>query len=162
MIVMNKFLLKQTNIFIIFLSAIFSLFTLLTSCDGDDEDSGTGTTLTISDIAGSWTATSATFSAPEFTDLIAEGATMSMVVETNGRFSFTMKFAGEEADVSTGKLGFDDKWLTMEFDDDPGEEISFFISLINNIMTLRGQTELDPDRNGTEDFGTLELIMKRN
>lgn len=163
MATINKFSPLQTSILAFFLSAILIVFTLFTSCSNDNEDfSDTGTNLSISDIAGSWTATSATFSAPEFTDLLAEGATLSLVIEPNGRFSFTMKFAGEAADVTTGKLGFDGEWLSLKFDDDPGEVISFFVSLTNNILTLRGQTELDSDRNGVEDFGILELIMKRN
>jgi len=156
----NKFFRIQTNAFVFFL---FGAFLVFSSCDNNDEGfSDKGTSLSISDIAGSWIATSATFSAPEFIDLLAEGTTLSLVIEPNGRFSFTMKFAGEAADVTTGKLGFDGEWLSLKFDDDPGEELSFFISLANDILTLRGQTELDSDRNGVEDFGTLELIMARN
>lgn len=158
--VRNKIFRLQTNAFVFFLFGVFILFT---SCGNNDEGfSDQGTNLSISDIAGSWIATSATFSAPEFIDLLAEGTSLSLLIEPNGRFSFTMKFEGEAADVTTGKLGFDGEWLSLKFDDDPGEELSFFISLANNILTLRGQTELDSDRNGVEDFGTLELIMTRN
>jgi hypothetical protein len=68
---------------------------------------------------------------------------------------------GEPDDVTTGKLGFDGDFLAVRFDDEE-EEASFFISLINEILTLRGQTELDLDGNGVDDFGILELIMERN
>lgn len=72
-----------------------------------------------------------------------------------------MKYPDEADQVSTGKLGFDGEWLAVRFDDDP-EEASFFISLVNNILTLRGQVELDLDENGIQDLGILELIMKRS
>ena len=133
-----------------------------TSCNGDDDDdfSATGTNLSIADIAGSWIATSATFNAPEFIDILEEGATVTLVIQDNGRFTFTVKYPGEADDVSTGKLGFDGEWLAVRFDDDD-DEASFFISLENNILTLRGQVELDLDQNGIFDYGILAMILER-
>ena len=158
--VFKKYLRK--NKFLFFLTAIIAVFIALTSCGDDDEDfSNTGTSLSISDIAGSWIATSANFSAPQPIDLLAEGATVTLVIQSNGNFTFTIKYPGEADEVSTGKLGFDGEWLAVRFDDDP-EEASFFISLVNDILTLRGQVELDLDYNGMQDFGILELIMERN
>lgn len=158
----NFFRTLKLNALCIALASFFA-FTLFTGCgDDDDEFSNTGTNLSVSDIAGSWIATTATFSAAEFTDILAEGATVTLDIQSNGRFSFTVKFPGESDDVTTGKLGFDGEWLAVRFDDDPGEEASFFISLSNDILTLRGQTELDLDANGVQDFGILNMIMKRN
>ena len=141
------------------------VFTLgvMTSCNGDDDDDFTnqGNNLSISDIQGSWIATSATFSAPEFIDILEEGATVTLVIQSNGRFTFTLMMPGEPPEVATGKLGFDGDFLAVRFDDDD-EEASFFISLINQVLTLRGQTELDLDGNGMDDFGVLELIMVRD
>jgi hypothetical protein len=134
----------------------------LVGCEDDDDDfSSSGNTLSISDIQGNWIATSATFTAPQFTDILAEGATVTLAIQSNGRFTFTMMMPGEPNDVTTGKLGFDGDFLAVRFDDED-EEASFFISLINQILTLRGQTELDLDGNGVDDFGILELIMERN
>lgn len=146
------------NKFILFITAILAVFTLFTSCADDDDLSQTGTNLSVSDIAGNWTATQATFKG---VDLLADGGTIILVIQNNGRFTFTMKLPGEPDDISTGKLGFDGEWLAVVFDDDPGEEASFFISLVNNIMTLRGETEIDLDGNGIDEFGILNLIMKR-
>ncbi len=92
---------------------------------------------------------------------MAEGATVILVIQPNGDFIFTLKYPGEADDVSTGKLGFDGEWLAVRFDDDP-EEASFFISLVNNILTLRGQVELDLDGNGMMDLGILEMFMVRS
>lgn len=170
MTTINKIFPYQTNNYcllknkiILCMTAVLAVFTLFSSCsDGDEDFSQTGTNLSVSDIAGSWTATSATFSGPEFFDLLADGGIVTLVIQNNGRFTFTMKAPSEPNEVSTGKLGFDGEFLAVIFDDDPGEEASFFISLVNNILTLRGQTEMDLDGNGKEDFGILALIMKRS
>lgn len=156
------------NTFLIIFTLIIAIFALTTACNDDDDDdddfSETGTNLSISDIQGSWIATSATFTAPEFIDILAqgEGVTVTLVIQPNGRFTFSMMMPGSPGDVTTGKLGFDGEFLAVRFDDDPDDEASFFISLTNNILTLRGQTELDLDGNDVDDFGTLELIMNRN
>jgi hypothetical protein len=135
---------------------------VMEGCDGDDDPlSNTGTKLSVSDIQGSWIANSASFSAPEYIDLIEEGATVTLVIQSNGRFTFTIIRPDEPNEVYTGKLGFDGEYLAVRFDDDD-EDASFFISLVNQILTLRGQTELDLDDNGVFDFGILELIMVRN
>ena len=135
----------------------------LVGCNGDDDDdfSSSGNTLSISDIQGFWIANSATFSGAEFTDILAEPGSVTLSIQSNGRFTFTIVRPGEPDDVTTGKLGFDGDFLAVRFDDED-EEASFFISLINEILTLRGQTELDLDGNGVDDFGILELIMERN
>jgi len=157
----NKYFVFKNKL-ILFITAILVVFTLFTSCGDDDEDfSQTGTNLSVSDIAGSWIATSANFSGPQFVDFLADGGVVTLVIQNNGRFTFTLKIPGEPDDVSTGKLGFDGEWLAVIFDDDPGEEASFFISLVNNILTLRGETEFDLDGNGIDEFGILELVMER-
>jgi len=158
----NKHFLLQNKL-ILCITLVFTVFTLFTACSDDGDDiSPTGTNLSVSDIKGSWTATSATFSAPEFIDILAEGNSVTLNIQSNGNFTFTIKVPGGPDEVSKGKLGFDGEFLAVIFDDDPGEEASFFISLVNNILTLRGQTEMDLDENGIEDFGILELIMKRS
>ena len=135
----------------------------LVGCNGDDDDdfSSSGTKLSISDIQGDWLANSATFSGDQFVDMLEEPASITLSIASNGAFTFSIFKPGEAPDmITTGKLGFDGDFLAVRFDDDD-EEASFFISLDNNILTLRGQTEMDVTGNGVYDFGTLELIMRR-
>jgi hypothetical protein len=93
---------------------------------------------------------------------LGEGATVTLVIESDGRFAYTMKLSGEADDITTGTLGFDGEYLALRFDDDSSDEASFFISLVEDILTLRGQVELDLDNNGTADLGILALILNRN
>ena len=134
----------------------------LVGCNDDDDDfSSSGTKLSISDIQGDWLANSATFSGDQFVDMLEEPASITLSIASNGAFTFSIFKPGEAPDmITTGKLGFDGDFLAVRFDDDD-EEASFFISLDNNILTLRGQTEMDVTGNGVYDFGTLELIMRR-
>jgi hypothetical protein len=134
----------------------------LVGCNDDDDDfSSSGTKLSISDIQGDWLANSATFSGDQFVDMLEEPASITLSIASNGAFTFSIFKPGEAPDmITTGKLGFDGDFLAVRFDDDD-EEASFFISLDNNILTLRGQTEMDVTGNGIYDFGTLELIMRR-
>lgn len=159
----NRKISKKPTIYLVFLiAALFTGITFMSSCNDDDDDfSDTGTNLSIADIAGNWSATSATFTAPEFIDILEGGTTVLLNIQANGRFTFTIKVPGEADEVTTGRLGFDGEFLAVRFDDDPEDEASFFISLINDILTLRGQTEFDFNEDGVDDFGILELIMER-
>ena len=134
----------------------------LVGCNDDDDDfSDQGNTLSISDIKGDWIATSATFSGDQFVDMLDEPASVTLSIASNGQFTFSIFEPGEAPEmITTGKLGFDGDFLAVRFDDDD-EEASFFISLENGILTLRGQTEMDLDGDGVYDFGNLELIMRR-
>ena len=162
MTLIHKYFQKKHAYTTLIKAVILAVFLLFNSCSDDDEDfSQTGTNLSVSDISGNWIATKASFNNPS-TDFLANEGSVTLSIQTNSRFTFTIKSPGEPDYISTGKVGFDGVWLAVRFDDDPGEEASFFISLINNILTLRGETELDVDGNGTEDFGILSLIMERS
>lgn len=162
MIRIDKYSQKQTGILVLILIAIFAFLAILSSCSDDDDDfSQTGTRLSISDIEGSWNATTATFSSEEFTDFLATGGTVKLVIDAKGRFTFSATIPDQADEISTGKLGFDGEWLAVRFDDDPDDEASFFIDLTGGVLTLRGQTEFDLNGDGVWEFGVLELIMNR-
>ena len=90
----------------------------LAGCNDDDDDdfSSSGNTLSISDIQGFWLAESATFSGPEFIDLYEEPGSITLSIQSNGRFTFMINRPGEPDEVYTGKLGFDGDFLAVRFD----------------------------------------------
>jgi len=96
---------KKTGLTFLFV-VVMAPLTMFVGCSDDDEPS----TERVSEIAGTWTATSATFN--DF-DVVEEGGSVTMVIQSNGRFTFTIKRPEETDMVFTGKLGFDEQWLAV-------------------------------------------------
>jgi len=132
------------------------------SCNkGEEEYPLNGPNLSMDDIAGNWKATHANFNSDTlFFDVIAEGGTVTLSIQSNGRFTFTITLPDEPNDVSTGQLGFDEQWLAIGFDEDPGEYVYYFIELDKGILTLRGEAEFDYG-DGGERPGSVDLVMER-
>ena len=72
--------------------ATLSLLFLVFSCDKSDEDSLTKEgPFNISELAGNWVATQAQFSVSTHSvDVVEDGGTVSMTVNSNGRFTLTI------------------------------------------------------------------------
>ena len=156
---------------VFYFAATLLLFSAIVACDKDKEEYPLiGTDLSMADIAGTWDATTANFSSyeldddgqPYFIDILAEGGSFTMVIQKNGRFTATITLPGEPDNISTGQLGFDEQWLAITFDDDPGEYEYYFIELVNEILTLRGPTEFDFNGDDLDEPASLELIMERS
>jgi hypothetical protein len=161
---------KTKNRPLIFITGFLTvcLFFLTCSCN-KDEPKLQGDNYSIGDIAGDWTATEATFSSLENPykggiDIINEGGTLKLVIQNNGRFTFTIILPGEPDQVTTGQLGFDEEWLAVSYDDDPGEYDYLFFDLNadKSILTIRGNGGYDFDDDGTEDFATMSFILERD
>lgn len=158
----NKYQFKIKRV--LFHIAIITFLPFLVACNKDkNEYPLEGPNLSMNDIEGNWKATTANFYHDTlFFDVIAEGGSATLVIQTNGRFTFTIKLPEEADDVSAGQLGFDEEWLAIGYDEYPGEYEYFFIELANGILTLRGQTEFDFDGDGTEGPASINLIMIRS
>lgn len=149
---------------VLFHIAIIAFLPFLITCNKNkNEYPLEGPNLSMNDIAGNWKATTANFYHDTlFFDVIAEGGSVSLAIETNGRFTFTIKLPEEPDDVSAGQLGFDEEWLAIGYDEYPGEYEYFFIELANGILTLRGQTEFDFEGDGTDEPASVDLILIRD
>lgn len=154
---------------------IFLCFTILTSCffssclKEDEGPSLQGDNYGINDIAGTWTATEAFFSSLETPykgslDVIDEGGSLTFKIETSGRYKITIVLPGEPNQVFEGKLGFDEEWLAISYDDDPGEYDYHFFELngAKSVLTIRGDGYLDLDDDGIEDMVSISLILSKN
>ena len=92
--------------------ACLVLLTSLGACDSGDEDEFLleGDGISMSDIAGNWTATRAFFSraatGPAVSvEIVAQGGMAALEIQNNGRFTFTTTLPGEAPEVTTGQLG---------------------------------------------------------
>jgi len=154
---------------LLLLASLMLCATLATSCSSseDDEFPLVGTTLSISDIAGNWTATQAVFSRAAAgpvlnVDLLAAGATVTLGIQTNGRFTLTATLPGEAPDVTTGQLGFDEDVLVVIDDDDPGDFERFSITASATTLSIQGPSTFDFDGDGTEEAAVLVLDFVRS
>ncbi|MEM9142771.1 MAG: hypothetical protein AAGA86_07265, partial [Bacteroidota bacterium] len=154
----------------IILSSCCLIFSL--ACGDDDEFDPPleGDELSIAEISGSWISTFVGFQdidvpqgQEENIDYSALGATVTLNIENNGRF--TSRFSlpqGSVVDLS-GQMGFNGLWLAILLDSDsPGDEAQWNITLdTEGTLMLSGEIELDFDEDGTDDVGFVGLRMER-
>ena len=159
---------KKSALFRSLVASVICGVLILACSEEDDEPGLEGTKYSISDITGSWTAIEAFFSSLEpdndgSLDIIDVGGTFKMNVQSDGKFTITISLPGEPAEVTKGKFGFEDEWLTVSYDDDPGEYDYFFIDLdANDILTLRGQGYYDFEDDGEEELTSINLTLARD
>ena len=153
---------------------LLTILFLIFSCSSSDDSGGlSGTDLSISELQGSWTVTSLVFGKlcdpgvdcpVEEVDVIEEGATATLTIQGNGRFTILSAIPGGGSETITGQMSFDEDLLVLEFDDVPGEEEYYGIQLSNNGNTLaiNGNAEYDFDGDGTDEPANLNLVCSRN
>lgn len=151
----NNLTMKNSNTFnrygFVFL---LMLATFFTSCSKDDGHSTEG----IEEIAGKWTANSATFNG---VNVIEEGGEVTFVISEKGRFTFTIKRASGRTMSFSGNLWFDEEWLAVEYDTDQGEVEYYDISYDATNLHLGANSEFDFDGNGTDEIVIFFLEMIR-
>ena len=158
----------------ILISSIFVLFLFACSSDDDDVMADEGPIFSISDLQGTWEATSVIFSysgpepapEPRSYDLIGEGGSARLVVQSNGRFTLTVTPAGESAESFSGRMYFEDgEFFAIQFDDDPPDDPTYFgETLSGNTFTLNGgpdTAEWDFDGDGNDEAASVYLQFER-
>lgn len=133
------------------------------------DDDGTDVDLpqfSISDIEGSWNAVRAEFdiagTGPSLAvDIVQMGGSVTLVIQSTGRFTLTIIEDGEGPEVSTGQMFFDRDILVIEFDDNPGEPEFFGIQSTDTTLSLAGGAEYDLDNDGNDDPARVELDFIR-
>ncbi|MEK6477859.1 hypothetical protein WJR50_10005, partial [Catalinimonas sp. 4WD22] len=126
--------------------------------------------ISMDDIAGNWIATYARFSnnqlnPPIQINVVDEGGTVNLVIQSNGRFTFTISFPGETPDVSKGQLGFDEDYLVVHYDGDAADDYEYMgiqLSQDQNTLVISGPAEYDFNEDGTEEPAQLRLELVRN
>jgi len=133
---------------------VMAPLTCFIACKHDGDPTGEK----ISELAGTWIATSASFNG---VDVVEEGGSVTMVIQDNGRFTFTIQRPGEADMVFTGKLGFDEQWLAVEYDTDPGEYEYYDITYDAHHMHIGANSVFDFDGDGSDEIVIFFLEMER-
>ncbi len=147
------------------------LFTfLLFSCSKSDPDplvkDGEGVPFKISELAGNWEATAAFFISDSdnniFVDIIDDGGSSTITVQSTGRFVLTINPADRAAYTVSGEM-FWEKWegnyyFAIEWDDYPGDWDTYGATLTTNTFKINGSTdtgEYDFDNDGTFESASI-------
>ena len=158
----------------ILIAPLFVFAFLLFSCSSDDDEdvqANCGPEYCVADLQGTWNATSVLFTPCVFEgfegiDIIAEGGTAQMVVQSNGRFTLTVAFPGEGSESFTGQIYFEDGvWFAIQFDEDPPNDPTYFgDTLSGNTFSLNGgpeTAEFDFDDDGEDECASVYLRFEK-
>ena len=154
----------------VFLFAPLFAFLLL-SCSGDDDTDALvkeGGSFEISELAGNWEATSATFNDGNMlsVDIIDEGGSVSMSVQSSGRFTLTIDPSDRPAYTVSGEM-FWEKWegkyyFAIEWAAYPGDWDTYGATLTATTFSLNGgfeSGEYDFDNDGTFESASISFVF---
>ena len=156
------------------LASSILIFFLFACTDDGDPISPEGPDFNISELQGTWEATSLIFTysgqppfpEPNSYDVIGEGGSARLVVQSNGRFTLTVTPAGASAETFSGRMYFEDsEFFAIQFDDDPPDDPTYFgETLSGNTFTLNGgpdTAEWDFDGDGNDEPASVYLQFER-
>ena len=125
----------------------------------------------ISELAGSWDATIARFSDDIHNiEVIGEGGSISMTVQSNGRFAMTINPANRSSYNASGEM-FWEKWegryyFAIVWDDDPSDWETYGATLTETTLNISGGNmgagEYDFDNDGTFEPCRVNLSFVRS
>ena len=125
----------------------------------------------ISDLTGDWVATSARFSDDVHNvEIISEGGSVSLAVQSNGRFTLTINPADRAPYNASGKMAWE-KWegrfyFAIVWDDYPDDWETYGATLTDTTFGINGGNmgagEYDFDNNGTFEPCRVNLNFIRN
>lgn len=141
------------------------------SCSGDDETDALvkeGGSFEISELAGNWEATSAAFSDGNMmsVNIIDEGGSVTMSVQTSGRFTLTIDPSDRPAYTVSGEM-FWEKWegkyyFAIEWAAYPGDWDTYGATLTATTFSLNGgfeSGEYDFDNDGTFESASISFVF---
>jgi hypothetical protein len=163
-----------------FLYLVLAVFgaAAIASCSSDSDEDGqsdTGPDFAISELQGTWTATTIFFSYsevnnvpdPDSASIIDEGGSGSMTVQSGGRFTLTIDPFDRAAFTIGGRMFFEDgEFFAIQFDGDPAGDYEYFgATLAGNTFRILGgpgTAEYDLDLNGTDDPCSVSMVFVKS
>jgi hypothetical protein len=151
---------------------LISLISLTFSCNKDDEQDALTKDgpFQISELAGSWEATKAQFSVNTISiDVVEDGGTANLSVQSNGRFSLTLDPVDRSAYTVSGEMYWEEWQQTFHFaivwDDDPGDWDTYGHTFDGTTLSLNGGTEsgeYDFNNDGDMEACSVHFIFVRS
>ena len=150
---------------------LISLISLTFSCSTDDDEDINDLTkdgpFQISELAGTWDATKAQFSVSGVSvDVVEDGGTVSMSVQSNGVFTITLDPIDRNAYTVSGEMFWEPFQQTFYFaivwDDYPNDWDTYGHTFDGTILSLNGGTdtgEYDFDNDGDMESCSVHFIF---
>lgn len=157
------------KLFFIFLIGLVSLNDACSKEDDEDVLTKDGP-FAISELSGNWEATKAQFSVSSTSvDVVEDGGTVTMTVQSSGRFSLTIHPINRNAYTVSGEL-FWEEWqgsfyLAIVWDDEPNDWDTYGHTYTGTTLTINGGTdsgEYDFDNDGDFESCTIHFIFVRS
>ena len=152
-------------------SAVLILFVVFSCSKDDSELVKEGGPFEISELAGNWEATSAFFgrdSDDMSVDIIADGGSLSLTVQSTGRCTFTIDPVDREAYTVSGEMFWElyegDYYFAIEYDDYPGDWASYGATLTDTTFSMYGgpdSGEYDFNNDGTTESARIGFVFER-
>lgn len=153
----------------VFLIMMTSLCISCSSSDDEGEGLTKDGTFPISELAGNWEATKAQFSVNTTSvDLIEQGGTATMTVQSNGRFTLTLSPFDRDTYSVSGEF-FWEEWqqtfyLAIVWDDDPDDWDTYGHTFNGTTLSINGGADTgayDFDNDGDLESCSLHFIFNR-
>ena len=160
----------RTTIKTIVFSTICLLFVAL-SCSEDDGDVLTKEgPFSISELAGNWEATRASFSGNSANiDVVADGGSVTMSVQSSGRFTLTIDATDRPAYTVSGEMFWEqfegDSFFFFLWDDAPGDWDTYGATLTATTFDINGgfdSAEYDFDNDGNFESASISMTFTRS
>ncbi len=142
------------------------------SCSSDDDDSELSKEgdFNISELAGNWEATQAQFSVNTVSvDVVQDGGTVTMTVQSSGRFTLTLDPVDRSAYTVSGEM-FWEEWqgaffFAIAWDDEPGDWDTYGHTWDGTTFSINGgfdSGEYDFDNDGDAESCSLHFTFVRS
>ncbi|MCW5517431.1 hypothetical protein [Muriicola sp. Z0-33] len=160
----------RTSIKTILVSSICILFVALSCSKDDDEELTKDGAFSISELAGNWDATRASFSGNSANiDVVADGGSVTMSVRSSGRFTLTIDPVDRAAYTVSGEMFWEkfegNSFFAIVWDDYPGDWDTYGATLTATTFDLNGgfdSAEYDFDNDGTFESASISMTFTRS
>ncbi len=154
----------------VLLAVLFILF-VAASCGEKDPPITPDGPFNISELAGNWEATSASFirdSDAMSVEIIGDGGTVTMAVQSSGRFTMTIDPSDRPAYTVSGEMFWEiwegNYYFSIEWADYPGDWDSYGATLTGDTFEIFGgfdTGEYDFDNDGTSESARISFTFVR-
>lgn len=151
---------------------LISMLAWSLACSSDDETDALTKDgpFNISELAGNWEVTKAQFSTNTLSvDVVGDGGTASMTVQTNGRFTLTLDPIDRSAYTVSGEMFWEEWQQTFYFaitwDDYPDDWDTYGHTYDGTTLSLNGGAdsgEYDFNNDGTSEACSIHFIFVRS